>query len=90
MKRWHKDKNLMSKRWKEEIDNHTDPTFNTVEQGCTCLRGKGTMRKRRPHDRCAPSAHCACCEMEREEHRLEKKRIRREGKKICKNANNLI
>ena len=84
MQRWHQEKNLMSKRWKEEIESHTDFIFNIVEKGCHCLRGKGTMRKRRPYDSCAPNQHCSCCEMEREEQRLNNKRIRREGKLLCR------
>lgn len=59
-----------------EVDTHTDPTFDVVEGDCHCLRGKGTMRKRRPFDSCAPNQHCTCCEMERQDKRRTKRRER--------------
>ena len=84
MQRWQQERYLMLKRWREEVESHRDLDFGYIEEGCHCLRGKGTMRKRRPYDRCAPNQHCACCEMEREENRLKIKRERREGKERCR------
>lgn len=80
MKRWQQDINLMNKRWKEEIQFHTNETFNKVESNCHCLRGMGIMRKRRPYGSCSPNQHCGCCEMERSWHKQEKKKERVQGK----------
>lgn len=85
MKRWQEDVTVMKKRWKEEIESHRDETFGNIESNCHCLRGMGTMRKRRPYDRCSPNQHCGICEMERYEQRLKRRRIRQEGKEICRN-----
>jgi len=55
MKRWHTEIELMRKRWKVEREKHRlDGNVN-----CHCLRGPGTMRKRRPWGCCR--SRCKLC-----------------------------
>jgi len=44
-------------------------------------RPLGIWRKRHPFAACAPSQHCTCCEIERQEHRRDVKRERVAGRR---------
>lgn len=73
MKRWHEERNLMLRRWREEIHNHADdrwqkgsyrrapipPTVCNGDEPCHCFRGPGFMRKQRPHGCSRP--RCGIC-----------------------------
>lgn len=77
MKRWHESKEeaLMSRRWRTELEKHTDRNFGQIVGGCHCLGGKGSMRKARPYEKCG--GHCSVCTLQREEKRRARRKVRR-------------
>ena len=54
MRRWHSERNLMVRRWRQELAWHSDsyawiaPPSLAPAIDCHCARGIGTMRKRTP------------------------------------------
>jgi hypothetical protein len=74
MQRWHAERDLMLRRWREEIAKHESdegysycalapvpPTAD--EDSCHCYLGMGFMRKRRPHD--CGNPRCMLCHLEK-------------------------
>jgi hypothetical protein len=59
MRRWHEELPLMLARWRAEQRRHRNPTFGFLDDRCHCLRGPGTLRKRRPLD--CGRARCGVC-----------------------------
>lgn len=57
MRRWHSERELMLKRWRQELGNHVyaagmtwqAPPVMACGIECHCARGIGTMRKQRPY-----------------------------------------
>lgn len=65
MRRWHEERDLMLRRWRQELGNHTGGFLGPVKMAgqeweappvmacgidCHCARGIGTMRKQRPYE----------------------------------------
>jgi hypothetical protein len=75
MRRWHQERDLMLRRWRQEIAKHEAssdegypyaalaPVPPTGVQGCHCYRGMGTMRKRSPWD--CGNPRCGVCHHEK-------------------------
>lgn len=69
MKRWHEDRELMLRRWREEIAKHEDLNIGALGQippvggSCHCYRGCGTMRKRTVYGCSTP--RCGICHFEK-------------------------
>lgn len=69
MRRWHAERELMLRRWREEIAKHEFPEYAYCalapvppvadESSCHCYRGMGVLRKRSPHD--CGKARCEWC-----------------------------
>lgn len=79
MRRWHNEIVIMKSRHRDEIENHRHHSLGYIEGDCHCLRGIGTMRKRRPYDSCSPG-HCSMCESYRDEKKYASRRRRYEGR----------
>ena len=79
MKRWHAERALMLRRWRQEKAKHAE-----FGQDCHCLRGPGFMRKRRAHDSHGPNQHCFVCELERNERRAERRRLRYSARDVIR------
>lgn len=73
MRRWHSERDLMLRRWRQELATHTDnapdrgwgrpydsmvPSVLACEIDCHCANGMGTMRKNRLD---CGKAHCGLC-----------------------------
>lgn len=74
MMRWHAERDLMLRRWRMELGNHTGSFVGPVESAgkewlappaiacdvdCHCANGIGTMRKNRPYG--CGRARCHIC-----------------------------
>jgi hypothetical protein len=59
MRRWHEELPIMLARWRAEQRRHHNPTFGVPDEGCHCLKGPGTLRKRRPLD--CGRTRCTVC-----------------------------
>lgn len=69
MYRWHSEKNLMLRRWREEISKHefNDYPYYSLapipaekkDDICHCYRGMGFLRKKSPWD--CGNSRCAVC-----------------------------
>ncbi|HYZ76203.1 MAG TPA: hypothetical protein VE596_02405 [Gaiellaceae bacterium] len=69
MKRWHQERALMLRRWREEIYKHewdfTGGSYGlavippqALDEPCHCYRGPGFLRKRTAHGGCG---RCGVC-----------------------------
>ena len=71
MRRWHAERNLMLRRWRQELANHSRdyprcflaPPGDAAGVGCHCANGIGTMRKHRPFGCERP--RCGLCKLEK-------------------------
>jgi len=70
MQRFHIERSVMIKRWRQEWIAH-GRDFG----GCHCGLGMGTMRKHRPHEG-HPSSSCRLCALERALARQQRRRER--------------
>lgn len=71
MRRWHQERNLMLRRWRQELANHSSeygqkyahcylaPPADANGVGCHCSRGIGVMRKTRPYG--CGNPRCGIC-----------------------------
>jgi hypothetical protein len=74
VRRWHEERPLMLRRWRQEIAIHEAwlgagetgysycalaPLPPTSDEKCHCYRGPGFLRKRKPHD--CGNPRCGCC-----------------------------
>lgn len=73
MRRWHAERDLMFRRWRQELANHSRrmggdgdypdeglaPPSCAVDVDCHCANGIGTMRKIRPYG--CGRARCHIC-----------------------------
>lgn len=75
MRRWQSERNLMMRRWRQELGNHIGQVLDPVKSAgeeweappvmacgidCHCARGIGTMRKSRPYG-CPNGRDCGVC-----------------------------
>lgn len=75
MRRWHEERDLMLRRWRQELGNHTGGVLDPVKSAgmeweappamacgidCHCARGIGTMRKNRPY-----GCSCWMCKLDK-------------------------
>lgn len=61
MRRWHEEKDLMFRRWKQEMRKHGYDWRNPPvgRDACHCAAGIGSMRKKRPFD--CGVVQCSIC-----------------------------
>jgi hypothetical protein len=66
MRRWHQEREIMLRRWRQELAKHEGMPLARVSvppdvavDTCHCYRGMGFMRKLRPFDCGRP--HCLLC-----------------------------
>ncbi len=78
MFRWHAERLLMLRRWKQELRKHKSEVQGlyggTVEPTCHCLRGIGTLRKRKPGD--CGRAQCGVCHLNKKWSKGNSRRLR--------------
>lgn len=73
MKRWHEDRDLMLRRWREEIAKHEMDIYSYCSlapvppeadiDSCHCYKGMGFLRKKKPHDCGNPK--CMVCHFDK-------------------------
>lgn len=73
MRRWHEDRDLMLRRWREEIAKHEFPDYpwcslapipaEKNDDICHCYRGMGFLRKKSVHG-CA-NPRCMVCHLDK-------------------------
>jgi len=73
MRRWHLERSLMLRRWREEVAKHEYPGYPPCglapvpPQGdpdtCHCYRGMGVLRKRKPYD--CGNSRCPVCHLDK-------------------------
>lgn len=73
MRRWHEDRNLMLRRWREEIAKHEFEDYpycslapipaEKKDDVCHCYRGMGFLRKKSPHD--CGNPRCMVCHLDK-------------------------
>lgn len=65
MYRWHNERSLMLRRWKEEMGSHRYDWRNppTDPNACHCAQGIGSMRKRTPQG--CGNPRCGICHYEK-------------------------
>jgi hypothetical protein len=71
MRRWHSERNLMIRRWRQELAKHNNdlpfmalaPPSLAPETDCHCAHGIGSVRKRKPYD--CGNPRCGVCHFEK-------------------------
>lgn len=89
MRRWHEERELMLRRWRQEIAKHEAwgdegysycalaPVPPQNDGDCHCYRGMGMLRKTRPWDCGKP--HCTICHLDKYYYSKNRANIKRKA-----------